>query len=129
MLIQGNYSIPLPTPEEAIIVRVVELEHVKRDVGDIPDGQSKFDNAFWGFLGCGAPFLIQALISIPEGLDALQLILGIVLIAVAVLFLHFAQKQEDEKTKAIEKIRQNIDDFSNLVTVDKEPTGLPDSSS
>jgi Ca2+/Na+ antiporter len=129
MLIQGHFSVPLPTSEEARIVRVVELEHVKRDVGDIPDGQSKFDNAFWGFLGCGAPFLIQALISIPEGLDALQLILGIVLIAVAVLFLYFAQKQEDEKTKAIEKIRQDIDDFSNRVRVEKEPAGLPDSFS
>lgn len=109
-------------------MRVIDLDHLRRDIRQIPDGQGKFDNAFWGFTGLGAPLVLQDIPAIIHGGHAgLDLYVGILCVCVAVVFALFGRKAKKDRDAAIGRIVQNIEDFSNgALDSDPEPAGFPE---
>lgn len=115
----------MPSEEEAIPVRITDLQHLKRDIRAIPDGQGKFDNAFWGFLGLGAPFVLQYAFQPDYGSKPVMYI-GCVLVIVALVFKAFGWKARTERADSIHRIMENINDCSGgeLTGVDERPSHL-----
>jgi hypothetical protein len=116
----------MPAGEEATPVRTIDLKHLKRDIQQIPDGQGKFDNAFWGFSGVGAPLIVDYVISLFQGDDqpvVAKLLAGMLCIVVAGLFKWFGKDAKDERQQNIDCIIENIDDFSKGVTEETIPDG------
>lgn len=106
-------SVHMPTNEEAIPVRTTDLKHLKRDIEEIPDGQGKLDNAFWCALGVGIPMIIQYILDWSQGTGRwLCLIVGLVACAIAVIFKLFGGDAKANRKKSIQRIIENIDDFS-----------------
>lgn len=115
LLVHNNFAVPLPIPEEARIVRTTELEHLKRDIDNIPDGQEKFNNATSFFLGLGVPLVIQGFMALPNNSGWLPLFLGAALAIIAIIFFVFGLSEKKNKQTAILSIKQNINDFSNQI--------------
>lgn len=121
-LARYSTKVRMPKDEEAIPVRVTDLKHLKRDINAIPDGQGKFDNAFWGFLGLGAPFILQYAIQ-PDSGNRATLYLGCVLVVVAAVFKGFGRKARNERSASIRRIMENINDCANGELADDEEPG------
>lgn len=102
--------------EDLVPVKGTDLRHLKRDIRDIPDGQGVFDNAFWGFLGLGAPLVIQSVISrfgsIP---DIVSFCVGAFAVIVAFIFKALGAKAKDSRGRYVDNIIENIDDYSSGV--------------
>lgn len=106
-------SVHMPTNEEAIPVRTTDLRHLKRDIEAIPDGQGKFDNAFWCALGVGIPMIIQCFLDWGQGVGKwFCLFVGVASCAIAIVFKIFGGDAKENRKKSIQRIIENIDDFS-----------------
>lgn len=105
-------------------VRVTDLRHLKRDIKAIPDGQGKFDNAFWGFGGVGVPLIISELVQ-PNATNIIGFYAGIVFMVIAVVFKLFGWKARNDRNTMIRRIMENINDFSNgELTDEPDPPGF-----
>lgn len=108
--VETNY---LTVKEDIVPVRATDLQHLKRDIEDIPSGGDAFDNAFWGFLGFGVSSLMQLIgAKWPDPVFVANLVAALAFIGVAILFKFFASKTGDNRSKIIKHITENIDDFS-----------------
>lgn len=106
-------SVNMPTNEETIPVRTTDLKHLKRDIREIPDGQGKFDNAFWCALGVGIPMVIQFFLDWSQGVGKwLCLFIGLASCVMACIFKLFGEDAKTNREESIQRIIENIDDFS-----------------
>ena len=105
--VRTNY---LTVEEDFVPVRTTDLERIKRDVLNIPDGQGRFDNAFWGFLGLGVPVILDSIINGTNKPDfIINLFIGILLAVVAVVFKIMGHKSKQDRDKRIQTIVEDID--------------------
>lgn len=104
--------------EEATPVRNTDLEHLARDIKDLPDGRDPDEGAFWTCIGfaagiipsCAATILHPALdwVTISSWCIFSVGVIGAIYLGIKMR----VNPKKDERDKAISHILQNIKDFT-----------------
>jgi hypothetical protein len=86
---------------------------VKRDIKSLPDTWARLWAACAGFMGLGAPFLLQGAVDAQAHRDCvLAVAIGAVLMLGGLVFGVFAWKDKGAKDRLVDNIMENIKDYS-----------------
>lgn len=103
----------LTVKEDFVPVRTTDLERIKRDVLNIPDGQGRFDNAFWCFMGLGVPVIIDSFIGKTDDFEIkTKMFFGISLMFIGIVFKIMGLRSKQERDNRILSIVDDIDDLN-----------------